>query len=260
MYHFNMFSVNKSVLIIFGIRVVIFVMKLSFKFLNDWVESWRQYVAEFIGTLIFVFTVSSIAVMEPLYGGIGRAGEAMAIGLIYTYLIYATANISGGFLNPAITISLWLCQKITGAKAFFYITAQILASICAVLLVSLIFGNYAKALSYGMPSLGIGVNMESAMALEAILTASLVFVVFATNIDKRKFEGFGPLALGLMIGVYTLIFLPMTGAVLNIARVVGIMFFAKSYSLLFVYIIGGLVGSLFGLVYELVFLKKDKKK
>ena len=255
-----MFGVNKSVLIIFGIRVVIFVMKLSFKFLNDWVGSWRQYFAEFIGTLIFVFTVSSISVMEPLYGGIGRAGEAMAIGLIYSSLIYATANISGGFLNPAITISLWLCQKITGSKAFFYIAMQILASICAVFLVSLIFGNYAKTLLYEMPSLGIGVSMESAMALEAILTASLVFVVFATNIDKRKFEGFGPLALGFLVGALTLIFAPMTGAILNIARVIGIMFLTKSYSLLFVYIVGGLVGSLFGLIYELVFLKKEKKK
>lgn len=235
-------------------------MKLSFKFLDEWIGSWRQYFAEFIGTLIFVFTVVSVAVMEPLYGGIGRLGEAIVIGMIYTSLIYATVNISGGFLNPAITIALWLCQKITGAKAFFYISAQMLASICAVFLVSLIFGNYAKALLFGMPSLGIGVNVENAMAMEAILTAALVFVVFATTIDKRMFVGFGPLALGLMLGAFTLIFSPMTGAVLNIARVIGIVFFTKSYSLLVVYIISGLVGSLFGLVYELAFLKKEKKK
>lgn len=252
--------ISKGVLIILWFRVVIFVMKINFKFLDDWVEPWRQYFAEFIGTFIFVFTVSSIAVMEPLYGGIGRLGEAMVIGLVYTSLIYATVNISGGFLNPAITISLWLCQKISGAKAFFYLTAQILASICAAFLVSLIFGNYAKELTFGMPSLGVGVSVESAMAIEAILTAILVFIVFATTIDKRRFEGFGPLALGLMIGALTLIFAPMTGAILNIARVVGIMFLAKSYSLLFIYIIGGLIGSLFGLVYELVFLKKEKKK
>lgn len=235
-------------------------MKLSFKFLDDWANPWRMYLAEFIGTFVFVFVVMCIPVIDSLYGGFGRVGLAVIVGLIYTSLTYATVNISGGFLNPSITLSLWLCQKISGPKTFFYILAQLVASFCASALVFLIFGKYAIQILPGAVKLGIGVSTESAIAIEAIITAILVFVVFATVVDSRKHDGFGPLAVGFSVGALTLVFAPVTGAVLNISRIFGLAIITKSYYLLFVYIVGGLVGSLFGLVYDVVFLKKEKKK
>lgn len=230
------------------------------KFLDDWVDPWREYLAEFLGTLILVFVASSVVIASTLYGEIGIVGEAVAIGLVYISMLFATVNLSGGFLNPAVTLSLWLCQRMTGTRAAFFVILQILASLAASALVFLIFGPRAGQFAFGMSALGVGISAETAIALEAILTASLVFVVFSTTVDSRGPVSFGPLAIGTLSASFIFVFGSLTGGVANISRLVGPAVFANSYSNLFIYVIGGLVGSLFGLVYELVFLRKSRKK
>lgn len=235
-------------------------MKVSFKFLDDFISPWRAYVAEFLGTLLFVFISTAVVVADSLYGGVGKVGEALAIGLLYLTFVYSTVNLSGGYLNPAITLSLWLSQKVSGAKAVGLVMAQILASVGAALVVFLVFGAWAEQFTYGMPSLGLGIGAETAIALEAILTASLVFVVFATTVDNKGPVSFGPLTLGALVGSISLVFGPLTGGIANVARIVGPAVFSGSYSQVFIYVMGGLIGSLFALIYEMVFLKKSSRK
>lgn len=235
-------------------------MKASFKFFDDFIVAWRAYVAEFLGTFVFVFMSTAVVIADSLYGGVGKVGEAFAVGLLYLTFVYSTVNLSGGYLNPAITLSLWLSQKVSGAKAVGLILAQILASVSATLVVFLVFGTWAKQFMYGMPSLGLGIGAETAIATEAILTASLVFVVFATAVDQRGPAGFGPLTLAALVASISVVFGPVTGGIANVSRVIGPAVFSNYYNLVFIYVMGGLIGSLFALVYELVFLKRANKK
>lgn len=218
--------------------------------------NWRAYLAEFLGTFVFVFIASCAVITNGLYGEVGTLGISLATGLTLSAMIFATVHISGGHLNPAVTLALWLSQKLNTINGFFYILFQIMGSFAAAYGLLLIFGERAMKFNVGGPALGSGVDVQTAVILEAILTAVLVFAVFAIIVDKRGPGSFGPLVIGLIVVVASLAVGALTGAALNPARALGPLVFARQFDLLPVYLIGPFAGSLFGIVYEFVFLRK----
>ncbi len=224
-----------------------------------WFSDWRSYIAEFLGTFLFVLITGGTTIANFLYGDIKTLGLALTIGFSYTALLFATVHIGGGYLNPAVTIALWLVKKLEGAKALFFLIAQILASFAAGGVLLLIFGGTAKQVFLGAPALGVNVDITTAVLVEAILTAGLVFAVFSTMVDRRGPVSFGPITLGLFTVAATILALPITGAGFNPARSIGPAVLSNSTNSLAVFIIGPLAGSLFALVYEVVFLRKHKK-
>ena len=68
-------------------------------------ETWRSTLAEFIATLSFVFLgAGSVVVTGGLANGTLDPARlvtiALAHGMAIALLVYATANISGGHINP----------------------------------------------------------------------------------------------------------------------------------------------------------------
>ena len=221
--------------------------------------SWRAYLAEFLGTFILVLVSSWVVLARFLYPDINNLEIALAIGFSYAALIFATIHLSGGFLNPALTLALWLSQKLSGTKTVFFIIFQVLASFAAGGVLLLIFGANALQFGLGGPVLGINVSLQVAVLTEALMTAGLVFVTFATMVDRGGPVSFGPLVLGLILVGETIAALPISGAAFNPARAIGPAVLAKSVDSLAVWIIGPLLGSLVGVVYSLLFLKKSKR-
>ena len=93
-------------------------------------EAWRSTLAEFIVTLLFVFLgAGSVVVSGGLPNGdldAARLGIiAVAHGLAIAILAYATANISGGHINPAVTFAAWMTNKISAARGLMFIAAQL---------------------------------------------------------------------------------------------------------------------------------------
>lgn len=60
----------------------------------------KKYMAEMLGTFFFVLII-------------GLSGDPLTIGIALAVLVYATGAISGGHLNPAVTLSLAVARKIT---------------------------------------------------------------------------------------------------------------------------------------------------
>lgn len=60
----------------------------------------KKYMAEMLGTFFFVLII-------------GLSGDALTIGIALAVLVYATSAISGGHLNPAVTLSLAIAKEIT---------------------------------------------------------------------------------------------------------------------------------------------------
>ncbi len=232
---------------------------MNFGFVHDWISPWRAYFAEFLGTFVFVFVASSAVLSNNFYGDIGTVGVALATGLSLSAMVFATVSISGGHINPAVTLALWLTQKIEAARAIFYILAQVLASFAAGGAVFFLYGQRAMELSLGGPMLASGVSMQTAVILEAILTAVLVFSVFATMVGKQGPGSFGPLVVGLVVVVASIATGPVTGAALNPARALGPLVMSGKFDTLAVWVVGPAAGSLFGIIYEVVFLRKGKK-
>ncbi len=212
-----------------------------------------------MGTFVFVLIANGVIISNFLYGDIKTLGISLAVGFSYAALVFMTVHTSGGYLNPAVVVALWLVKKLDGVKAVFFILTQVLASFAAAAILLLIFGEGAKQVYLGGPILGINVDISIAVLVEAILSGGLIFAVLATMVDRRGPVSFGPLVLGFFVVAATIMAMPISGAALNPARAIGPLVLSKTTNSLAVFVIGPLSGSLFALVYEVVFLRKGKK-
>lgn len=80
-----------------------------------------KYLAEFIGTLIFV---SVILV----------TGNPWAIGAALAVVIFATASISGGHMNPAVSVVMASSGKLATTDLMPYIVAQLAGGLLALVI------------------------------------------------------------------------------------------------------------------------------
>lgn len=213
-------------------------------------DKLRPCLAEFIGTFALIFVG---------IGAIKTAGDdvlavALAHGLTITAFVAATLHISGGQLNPAVTFGLVCGGHMTIAAAIRYWIAQLLGGFCAGLACLALFGR--DVVVSGTPQLAINLTPGQGIAVEAILTFFLVFVVHATAVDTR---GRTPaaLAIGSTITLDILFGGPLTGAAMNPARVFGPALAANFWHAHYVYWIGPLMGGMLGgLVYRLFIERK----
>src|SRR5262245_949738 len=89
---------------------------------------------------------------------------ALAQGLAWSIAVTATMNISGGHLNPAVTIMFWVYRKIDNDKALFYLISQLLGALVAGMMLMLLFGSNAQEAALGTPH--IDRNLLQATATE----------------------------------------------------------------------------------------------
>lgn len=179
----------------------------------------KAFVAEFIGTFTLVFCgIGAIAVASA--GSAGLLAIALAHGLALVVMVTATAAVSGGHLNPAVSFGVWLAGKLRFANLVGYVIAQVLGALTATALILAAMPEQVRAASFGTPALAPGVSVGSALVLEAVLTFFLVFTVFTTAIDRRA-PRLGGLFIGLSVTMGILVAGPLTGAALNPARHLG---------------------------------------
>ena len=227
----------------------------------------RSSAAELIATFFFVFLgAGSVVVTGNLLGGMDPArliAIALAHGLAIALLVSATAHLSGGHINPAVTFAAMLTKRISMAQGSAYIVAQLAGAALGALVLAAVLptamggglGNGAGTL--GAHALGGGVSAGQGIAIEIVLTAALVFVVFGAAMDKRGVGVAAPLAIGLVVLVDHLVGVTLTGASMNPARSFGPALMAGAWDDFWVYIVGPLAGgALAGLVYHYYFREK----
>jgi aquaporin Z len=212
----------------------------------------RPLVAEFIGTFALIFVgVGAIAVDGITHGGAGLVGIALAHGLTIAVMVSATAAISGGHLNPAVTIAALVGGKIDARGALGYILAQCAGAIFAAFMITLAIPAPAlAAVNMGTPVLGAGIGVGQGLVTEAVLTFFLAFVVYGTAVDQRA-PKVGGLFIGLTVTLDILVGGPITGAAMNPARHLGPALLGGGLDNLWLYWVGPMIGGvLAGLVYH----------
>jgi len=220
----------------------------------------RPALAEGLGTLLFVFLGAGSAVAGlHLSGGALTPATHLAIasahGLGIALAVSATAGLSGGHLNPAVTFALLVARQIPPAQALAYGLAQLVGAGVGAFLVRLAMPpDWQVAL--GATTLGPGVGVGSGLLMEAIMTFILVFVVFGVAVDRRGPSAIAPLAIGLAVLADALVGIPLTGASMNPARSFGPALVAGVWQDHWVYWVGPLTGgALAGLAYRGAFLR-----
>jgi len=214
----------------------------------------KPLVAEFIGTFALIFVgVGAIAADNMTGGAVGLTGIALAHGLTIAVMVSATAAVSGGHLNPAVTIGLLSAGKIDLKNAIGYVVAQCLGGIVAAFLVKLsVPATIAAAVSMGTPAVNTAAGVTPVMALvaEIILTFFLIFAVYGTAVDKRA-PKVGGLFIGLTVAFDVLMGGPISGAAMNPARHLGPALLGGGLQNTWIYWVGPVVGGvLAALVYR----------
>src|SRR3989344_514724 len=97
----------------------------------------KDYIAELIATFALVFIgAGSILANEVTNGQLGIVGIAFAHGLVLMSMVYATGHISGGHVNPAVTIGMLITKKIKAIEGALYIIFQLIGAAIAGFLLS----------------------------------------------------------------------------------------------------------------------------
>ena len=221
-------------------------------------DSWRHFVAEFIGVFALVF-VGGATIMSSTMSNINPLlPAAIAHGLIFGIMITATMRISG-HLNPAVTIGFMATRRIEPVMGVVYIIAQLMAATVAAYALKAVFPEHvAVATRLGGQVVSGDIGMPQAILCEFIATFFLVFVVFGTAVDPHapKVGGF---AIGLMVTADILAIGSRTGASMNPARSFGPAVVSQLFEGQAVYWIGPILGGLAAaLLYDGLFLRRSK--
>ena len=121
----------------------------------------RKSLAELVGTYIFVLfgpgsVVAFIAAFNQTLNPSTLFYLAITFGLGISIGIMAVANISGGHVNPAVTIAMFFAGRFPGKYVFQYIIAQLMGAVMASATVGLLFGyNVANSVQFGATIPGI---------------------------------------------------------------------------------------------------------
>ena len=226
-------------------------------------ESWRATFAEFVATLLFVFLgAGSVVVTGTLTDGELTAPRLVVIALAHGFAIallaYATANISGGHINPAVTFAAWITKNISTARATMFVLAQLVGALAGALLLLAAIPDAADT-NLGAHALGPEVSIGMGLIMEIVVTFALVFVIFATAVDSGGMGNLAPLAIGLTVLVDHLVAVPITGASMNPARSFGPALVAGEWSNHWIYWIAPLTGgALAGMAYQFSFINRPR--
>ncbi|KAE8647932.1 probable aquaporin TIP5-1 [Cucumis sativus] len=215
----------------------------------------RSYVAEFISTFFYVFSVVGASMASQKYmPGITTADlssllvAAIANAFALASAVYIAANISGGHVNPAVTFGMAVGGHVSVPTALFYWFAQMLASVMAcIILRATIVGQHVPSYAIADEMTGFGASV-----VEGVLTFALVYTVFAASNPRRgPCNAIGAVMIGLIAGANVLAAGPFSGGSVNPACAFGSAIVAGSFKNQAVYWVGPLIGAaLAGIVHD----------
>ena len=220
----------------------------------------RRLVAEALGTFGLVFIGAAVVVVNGGFpnSGIGLLGIALAHAVVLAVMITATMTISGGHLNPAVTIGLLATRRIDPVSALAYIVTQLAAACAAAFLVKALLPPAAvRSALLGVPVIASSITLGQAIGMEAVLTFFLMSAVFGTAVspDAPRVAGFG---IGLVLLFDILVGGPLTGAAMNPARAFGPALVQGEWLGHVVYWVGPILGALLAaLLWQHVLLPKS---
>ena len=220
-------------------------------------DTWRHFVAEFVGTFALVFIGGGTIITSPLVQSQATVlSVALAHGLILALLVSATMNISGGHLNPAVTTGFLVTKRIDPMMAVIHWIAQFLGAIIAAYMLKALFPAAVTSVTLlGGQRISSDTTLLQAIGLEAIATFFLVFVVFGTAVDQRG-PKLGGMAIGLTIAADILAIGPLTGGSMNPARSFGPAVVTHVFEGQTAYWVGPILGGVVAAVlYDRLFLR-----
>lgn len=168
-------------------------------------------VVEFIGTFLLVLTVPLSIVQNAEMAPI-------SIGFLLMSLVFSFGYLSGGHINPMVTISVWLATSTGEGYATFnkrrlimYVVAQMSGGVVAAFYCMMINGR-----EFPVPNMGLSFNrMLRGFLAESVFTFILCSVVLHVAISKQRNNNFYGFAIGFAVLCGGLTCGPISGGAFN---------------------------------------------
>ena len=218
----------------------------------------RRAAAEFVGTFALIFVGAGAIATGAGLGDQSLVGVALAHGLAIAVMVSAVGHISGGHFNPAVTLGFLVTRRIAPAIAAVYWLTQFAAAVAGALALKWVFPDtLTDQTRLGATVLHPTITPLRGAALEAVLTAFLVWVVFATATDPRgTFKSVAGLTIGLTITFDIFVGGPLTGAAMNPARSFGPALVQNVWGDFWIWYVGPAIGgAVAALAYEYLYLR-----
>ncbi len=170
----------------------------------------KKYVAEFIGTFFLVLTVGCTVIP-----GAPGVIAPLAIGGALMVMVYAAGHISGGHVNPAVTLAVFIRGRWEAKDVIPYWVAQLLAGVAAAFVAVFLVGKSGTPMEIK--------NVPVVFVAEFLFTFALAFVVLnsATSKDTAGNSFYG-LAIGMTVMVGAFAVGAISGGAFNPAVALGL--------------------------------------
>jgi aquaporin-4 len=170
---------------------------------------WLALLAESLGTFVLVL----IGCGTCLGGTVSPGGEAsswetaeptkvqisLSFGLAVATVVWNVAHISGGHVNPAVTIAMLFARRITIVRAVLYVVAQCAGAVAGAAALAVLTPVSLHG-GLGTTTINAALSKEQGLGVEAVVTFVLVLTVFACCDSKRSdLNGSAPLTIGLSV-------------------------------------------------------------
>lgn len=187
---------------------------------------WRIWAAEGAGTGLMM--LGGLSAVCLTFGSGAPVAEALpsdslrrvAVGALFAACVSLVAvspvgRLSGAHLNPAVTLSFRVLNRVSGHDVGGYLVAQLIGALCGTAAVRVLWGDTALSVDGGATLLGTPV--VAGVALEIVMTATLVGVILWFVSDVRLVP-WTPLAIWPVITALVWIGGSYTGTSLNPTR------------------------------------------
>ncbi|XP_061402636.1 aquaporin-4-like [Musca vetustissima] len=214
------------------------------------------FFAEFFGTAMVLFSGCMGALETGLFDN-SHFQYSLNMALMVMVAVQCFGHVSGGHINPAVTLAGWICGVVKFHMVLAYFVGQFLGSIAGFGLLKLIVSTDN---GFCMTLPGNNISTGQAFAIEFVITSILITVCCSTWDDKNsKFQDSLALRLGLTVG--TLLFSAgnLSGGSMSPVRSFGPALWSMDFTQHWIYFVAPMSASLVtSLVYKAVFMSTQE--
>ena len=183
------------------------------------------YVESLLLILVFIGCGTAMLTGCDAANGGGYVLTAFAFGLAVVAVAYGAGNISGGHVNPAVSLAVLIRGGITAKEFAGYAAAQCLGALAGSGLLYAVFalsGVEDMTGALGTNSLaGVNGSAAAGFIVEAVLTCIFVMTVLGATSEKQGHGPLGGLVIGLTLTGVHILGIGLTGTSVNPARSLG---------------------------------------
>ena len=228
------------------------------KITNRLSSNQKKFIAEVAGTFIVVVLAAGSVVIDAKTNGIlGIPFIAFAPFVGVAIAVYLFGKISMAHFNPAVSVGFLITKHITKIQLLYYITAEIIGALLAIIFVKYLIGTEAY-LGANIPNYAYPLPLI--FGVEIVASGLLMGVILAV-VYTKGLKGFSGIVIGGIVGLDIFFLAFISGASMNPARSLAPAVFSGVLTNLWLYWTATFIGtSIFALLLRKKFTSGRKEK